>query len=106
MTKPIHLKKSHERNLLMAVVITTFTVMALFNLYFSPLVFLIASSYIILNKNQRLTKNELLIEFGIVIPYLIYCIISRMAGRGAGAFTALILVFFSLMAYLIVWRFR
>jgi hypothetical protein len=60
--------------------------MALFNLYFAPLIFLSYTSYIILNKNKHLTRYELLGLFVFVLPFLIYCSVARLFSPWSWAF--------------------
>ncbi len=101
----IRLSNLRQRNLLFATSITTFIIIGLLNIYIAPLLFFSYSSYIVLNKNKRLTKTELLGFFTLFFPFLIYSIISRLAGRGPGLLITLPIIIFSLILYVFVWRF-
>jgi hypothetical protein len=77
-----HLK---QRNLMMVIVVSTFAIVYLFNIYWEPLAFLLYSSYVVLNKNKAITLAEAL-GLSIVVFLLGYAMIARLYGRGPGLF--------------------
>jgi len=103
MVKYMKLNRPMQRNLLILTVITTVLVIGLFNLFWEPMLFLIVMSYIIMNKNQAITKNEWLLAV-LVKLLLFYSCIARLFGMGAGVFTIFIPLLIVIIIYLIVWR--
>ncbi len=99
----ITLNKKQQRDLLILTVIATLTVVGLFNLFWAPVVFLLFTSYIILNKDHALTRYELL-GLMLVHWFLVYSIIARMFGRGPGLMVVIPLVIVSVLLYIPAWR--
>ena len=101
--KDMKVNKQQQCNLLIATFVITFLVVGLFNLFWAPLIFLVYTSWIILNKDGRLSKNELL---GLIIvkTFLFYSCLARLFSQGPALFLAVPIVFISLLAYVVIWR--
>jgi uncharacterized membrane protein len=72
-----------QRNLFISVVLTTIVIVYLFNIYWEPLIFMVYSSYIILNKDKSIKLGEML-GFSLVLVLLTYAMFARLYGRGPG----------------------
>jgi len=93
--KDIKLDRVMQRNLLMATFCFTILVVFLFNLYWSPILFLVYSTYIIMNRDKKITRFEA-VGFVFVFSFLIYCIVARMYGMGPGMFVGIIILVLAL----------
>lgn len=93
--KDIKLNKEMQRTLLMATFCFTILVVFLFNLYWAPILFLVYSTYIIVNRDKKITRTEA-IGFVLVFSFLVYCIIARMYGMGPGMFIGVIVLLIAL----------
>ena len=105
MTKSyIKLNKQQQRDLLILDIVFSLVIIYLFNIYWAPLVFMISFAYIILNKDHALSPLELLALFGVVIPFLMHCILARYIGMGGSLIFIIPWVIVVLFAYSFVWR--
>jgi len=104
MVKSIKLNLRQQRDLLILTVLSSITVMALFNLFWSPVIFMVCTSYIILNKGKQLSKYELLGWSAFVFPFLLYCMISRLFSIGPGLFVIAFYEFAVILVYMAFWR--
>ena len=89
--KEIKLNKDMQRNLLILTFTFTILIIFLFNLYWAPMVFLIYTTYIILNRDKKISRKEI---YGLILVkiFLFYCIIARMYGMGPGLLASLIVL--------------
>jgi uncharacterized membrane protein len=101
--KLVKLDNIMQRNLFMSIVLITLAVVYLFNIYWEPLIFMVYSSYVILNKNKAITLGEML-GLSLVIFLLAYAMVARMFGRGpgmfVGAFVLIVAIVISEVLYL------
>ena len=92
------LTKYHQRNLLAATFIITLIVMGLFNLFWEPMIFLLYTSWVVLNKGASLTRNEM-IGLAVVKSVMFYSCIARLFGRGPALFLMIPFMIISFCIY-------
>lgn len=97
------INKYAQRNLLIATFVVTFLVIGLFNLFWEPMIFLVYTSWIVLNKGDRLTRNELL-GLGLVKGFMFYSCVARLFGRGPALFMVVPLLLLSFAIFFAVTR--
>jgi len=101
--KTIKLNRNQQRDLLMVTVLFSIAIMGLINIFWEPMIFMIVVSYAILNKDRRITKNEMLMIAAVKV-WLFYAIIARLFGMGPGMFIAFFLVVIVIFSYVFIWR--
>lgn len=101
--KTIKLDRTQQRDLLILIVVSHLAMMFLLNLFWEPLIFMVFMSYIVINKNNALTKNELLAAC-LVVCFLVYSITARLFGMGPGLMVVVPILFVVSLLYLSIWR--
>lgn len=100
----IKLTRTQQRDLLILDVIFSLTVIFLINIYWEPIIFMVFTAYIILNKDHALTALELFALFGIVTPLLSYSVLARFLSMAGGLMITVPWVFIVTLIYLFGWR--
>lgn len=102
MVKTIKLNKNLQRDMMIALFFSVFTIIFLFNLFWSPIILLIVGSYAIMN-DKKLTANEML-AVSLAVMLVIYCCIARVFGIGSGMFIISIPLTIIALVYIFIWR--
>ena len=101
MTKLIKLNKEIQRNMLITVFITTVAAIYLFNLFWEPMLFMLAACYVILNRDKAITSKELILMGG-VKTFLFYSCLARMFGMAPALFITIFMVILLIVIYKII----
>jgi len=101
--KDVKLSREMQMYLMMDTIVVSLLIVFLFNIFWAPVLFMVVTSYFIMNKDRALTKNELLIIF-VIVFFLIYCMVARLFGRGPGILIVFIPLLVLVLSYVLMWR--
>lgn len=104
MVNVVSIDMKQQRDLVMLDILACLLIIFVLKIYWEPLIFMVVTVYIIINKDNALTANELYASLGIVTPILIHSVVSRFYTIYCGLLIAIPWFIIVTLIYVFRWK--